>query len=131
MAKVIAPTAIYRPAPGTAAATAPAGSDAPSGQAVPPQEILAIRWNDGTESLYGVRDLRCACPCAVCVNEWTGEKMLDDAKVPPGVKPARLFSVGRYAMGVHWSDGHKTGIYSYDYLKRIEPGRPAQAGSGG
>jgi DUF971 family protein len=31
--------------------------------------------------------------------------------------------VGRYAMGVHWSDGHKTGIYSYDYLKKIEPGK--------
>ena len=125
MAKVIAPTAIYKSAasdPGTAAPGAPAG--APSGPAAA-QDILAIRWNDGTESRYGVRDLRCACPCAVCVNEWTGEKMLDDAKVPAGVKPARVFSVGRYAMGVHWSDGHKTGIYSYDYLKKIQPGRPA------
>jgi DUF971 family protein len=122
MAKVIAPTALYKPA---ASAGAAASADSPAIPGPSAQEVLAIRWNDGTESRYGVRDLRCACPCAVCVNEWTGEKMLDDAKVPAGVKPARIFSVGRYAMGVHWSDGHKTGIYSYDYLKKIGPGRPA------
>lgn len=91
-------------------------------------DVLAVDWNDGTESRYPLRELRCACPCAACVNEWTGEKMLDDAKVSKDIKPARLFAVGRYAMGVHWSDGHKTGIYSYDYLKKLKPGSPAPAG---
>ncbi len=103
-ALVIAPTSLYK-----------SGAD-----------TLAVRWNDGTESRFPVRELRCACPCAACVNEWTGEKMLDDAKVSKDVKPARIFAVGRYAMGIHWSDGHKTGIYSYDYLKKLQPGRPVR-----
>ena len=102
MAQIIAPAALHRVDP----------------------DVLAVDWNDGTVSRYVLKTLRCACPCAVCVNEWTGEKMLDDAKIPRDIRPAKLFSVGRYAMGVHWSDGHKTGIYSYEYLKKLEPGRP-------
>ncbi|HLP43246.1 MAG TPA: DUF971 domain-containing protein [Fibrobacteria bacterium] len=101
MIRVIAPTAVWKQEPDT----------------------LAVRWNDGTESRYPIRALRCSCPCAVCVNEWTGEKMLDESKVPQTVKPQRVFSVGRYAVGIHWSDGHNTGIYSYDYLKKLDPGK--------
>jgi DUF971 family protein len=100
--KVIAPTGIYKK----------------------DKDILAVRWNDGTLSTFPVRQLRISCPCAVCVNEWTGEKMLDESKVPKDIKPLKLFSVGRYAMAIHWSDGHKTGIYSYDYLRRIESRDP-------
>ena len=87
-------------------------------------DTLVISWNDGTVSEYGVRFLRSSCPCAACVNEWTGEKMLDEARIPKDIKAARLLSVGRYAMAIHWSDGHKTGIYAYDYLKKILPGAP-------
>ena len=101
MAKIIAPTALYKEIP----------------------DILGVNWNDGTQSRYVLRSLRCACPCAVCVNEWTGEKMLDESKISKDVKPAKVFSVGRYAMGIHWSDGHKTGIFSYDYLKKLDPGQ--------
>ncbi|MEO7426607.1 MAG: DUF971 domain-containing protein [Fibrobacteria bacterium] len=97
MTKVIAPTALYRRTP----------------------DILGIRWNDGTQSELKVPALRSSCPCAVCVNEWTGEKILDEARIPADIKPARLISVGRYAMAIHWSDGHKTGIYSFDYLKKL------------
>jgi DUF971 family protein len=102
MTKVNAPIALYRKDP----------------------DILGIRWNDGTVSEFPARFLRSSCPCAVCVNEWTGEKMLDESRIPKDVRPARLLSVGRYAMAIHWSDGHKTGIYSYDYLKKLEPGVP-------
>ena len=82
-------------------------------------DTLSIRWNDGTASEYNFRTLRSACPCAVCVNEWTGEKLVDESRIPKDIHPARLVSVGRYAMATHWSDGHKTGIYSYDYLKKM------------
>ena len=81
--------------------------------------VLVIAWNDGTRSEYDVRALRLNCPCAACVNEWNGEKILDPAKVPENVRPTRLLSVGRYAMAIHWSDGHATGIFSYDYLRRL------------
>ena len=83
---------------------------------------LIITWNDGRRSSYDLRALRLACPCAACVNEWTGEKMLRPAQVPEGVKPYRLFSVGRYAIGIAWSDGHDTGIYAHDYLRRLDSG---------
>jgi DUF971 family protein len=82
-------------------------------------EILKIAWNDGTLDSFPVRNLRLSCPCAACVNEWTGQKILDDKQIPAFVKPAKVFSVGRYAMGIHWTDGHKTGIFAYDYLKKL------------
>ena len=103
MNKVIAPIALYRQDP----------------------DILGIRWNDGSVSRLKTRYLRSSCPCAACVNEWTGEKMLDEGRLPADIKPARLISVGRYAMAIHWSDGHKTGIYSFDYLKKLEASAPA------
>ncbi|MDB5103970.1 MAG: hypothetical protein JWP91_1659 [Fibrobacteres bacterium] len=103
MTKVIAPIGIFRKDP----------------------DMLTIHWNDGTVSDLKARFLRSSCPCAVCVNEWTGEKMLDESRIPADIKPARVLAVGRYAMAIHWSDGHKTGIYSYDYLKKLEPGVPA------
>ena len=83
------------------------------------ERMLVVTWNDGVKSEYDVRDLRLHCPCASCVNEWTGEKTLDPAMIAKDVRPQRILSVGRYAMGVHWSDGHSTGIYAYDYLRRL------------
>jgi ATP-binding protein involved in chromosome partitioning len=80
---------------------------------------LIVVWSDRKRSEYNVRDLRLSCPCAVCVNEWTGKKMLREQDVPENVHPLRIFSVGRYAMGVEWSDGHSTGIYGYDYMRRL------------
>jgi DUF971 family protein len=97
--KVTAPTSLVRKAPDT----------------------LVITWNDGAVSEFTSRFLRSSCPCAVCVNEWTGEKMLDEARLPKDILPVRLISVGRYAMAIHWSDGHKTGIYAYDYLRKLSP----------
>jgi len=80
---------------------------------------LTIRWGDGVESTYSVRALRLACACAVCVDEWTGEYKLDPAKVPQDIRPTRIESVGRYAIGIQWSDGHDTGIYPFDRLREL------------
>jgi ATP-binding protein involved in chromosome partitioning len=82
---------------------------------------LLVNWNDGRRSEYDVRALRLACPCASCVNEWTGERTLRPAQVPENIRPMRLFSVGRYALGIAWSDGHDTGIFGFDYLRRLDP----------
>ena len=95
---------------------------APTALARKGDAALVVSWNDGSKSEYDVRRLRLSCPCAACVNEWSGEKMLKPESVPKDVHPTRLFSVGRYAMGVHWSDGHSTGIFSYDYLRRLDEG---------
>ena len=62
-----------------------------SAPAITPLEIrqagpreLAIRWSDGRESVYDVRDLRLACGCATCVDEWTGGGLIDPARVTCG-----------------------------------------------
>jgi len=80
---------------------------------------LAIRWQDDVESIYDVRELRLACGCAHCVDEWTGEERLDPGSVPADVAPVRLAPVGRYALQIDWSDGHTTGIYTFDRLREL------------
>ncbi len=83
--------------------------------------MLAIAWRDGHESVYEVRALRLACGCAVCVDEWTGEGRLSEASVPEDVHPLRIEPVGRYAIQISWSDGHDTGIYSFERLRELSP----------
>lgn len=80
---------------------------------------LGFEWNDGTRGACDVRTLRLACPCALCVDEHTGEKLLDDSIVPLDVKLEHIQSIGRYAVGLSFSDGHRSGIYPYDKLKEL------------
>jgi len=80
---------------------------------------LAIRWGDGVETVFEVRALRLACACAICVDEWTGAQQLDPATVPDDVRPVQIEPVGRYAMQVRWTDGHDSGIYPFDRLRKL------------
>lgn len=80
---------------------------------------LGFEWNDGSRGTCCVRTLRLACPCALCVNEHTGEKILDDSTVPGDIKLERIQSIGRYAVGLSFSDGHRSGIYPYDKMKDL------------
>ena len=80
---------------------------------------LRIVWGDGAETLHEPRALRLRCPCAACVDEMTGERMLTPAMVPLDVHPLAIHYVGRYALRFDWSDGHGTGIYPFDYLRRL------------
>lgn len=82
-------------------------------------DTLRIVWRDGLESLYPVRLLRLACRCARCVEEWSGQPLLDPASVPADVRPERITSVGRYAIQIRWSDGHDSGIYTYEVLRDL------------
>jgi len=80
---------------------------------------LAIDWADGTRSEYDVRELRLACGCAHCVDEWTGRDRLDPAAVPEDVHPVQIRPVGRYAIQIDWSDGHQSGIYPFRRLREL------------
>ena len=82
---------------------------------------LCVRWPDGHDSVYPARALRLACPCAGCVDELTGRRRLTEASVAQEVVPVRIHLVGRYAISIDWSDGHRTGIYSFELLRRICP----------
>ena len=80
---------------------------------------LAIAWADGAESRIDVRALRLACGCAECVDEWSGRALLAADSVPADVSPRGIQSVGRYAIQIDWSDGHNTGIYPFERLRRL------------
>ena len=80
---------------------------------------LGFEWNDGTRGACAVRELRLACPCALCVDEHTGEKLLDESTVTTDIKLTRVQSIGRYAVGLTFSDGHNSGIYPYDKLREL------------
>jgi len=88
-------------------------------------DALAIHWRDGHESVYPVRQLRLACACAECVDEWTGTSRLDPSSIPEDIMPTSIQSVGRYAIQIEWSDGHNTGIYSFEQLRKLAPPAPS------
>lgn len=93
---------------------------------------LAIRWADHSESFIALRDLRRFCPCATCAGE---KDILGNVyKGPPrqlgprSIELVRFEPIGGYAIQPVWADGHNTGLYSFDYLKRLgslEPGPDA------
>lgn len=64
-------------------------------------------------------NVRCGCPCARCIDEITGVKLLRPDDVPRDVRPLKLELSGNYALKIDWSDGHNTGIYPWELLKRL------------
>lgn len=78
---------------------------------------LGIRWVDGHESSYRVRNIRLACRCANCVDEWTKAPLLKPETIPQDIRPEHIESVGRYALKIRWSDGHDTGIFTFEQLR--------------
>ena len=80
---------------------------------------LGILWADGARQDIDVRDLRLGCPCAACVDEMNGRRRLDPATVPLNIEPTRVWAVGNYAIGVAFTDGHSTGIYSFERLRAM------------
>jgi DUF971 family protein len=83
---------------------------------------LAIRWEDGAETYHRMEDLRAASPSA----ENTGEQDLlgnriggTDQKHFPGVMVTGWRMIGSYAVQFDFSDGHNTGLFGYDMLRRL------------
>ncbi len=96
------------------------------GPGIEPREIrqqsdvqLQITWADNRICRYTAAKLRRACPCAQCVNEWTGERVLQPETISDLLTIQDLNVVGRYALNFRWSDGHETGIYSFRYLRDL------------
>src|SRR5689334_20619041 len=84
---------------------------------------LAIKWEDGTESFVSLEKLRRHCPCAGCKGEVDILGQLH--KGPERDLRAESFQlrsinpVGTYAIQPFWGDGHSTGLFSFDYLKKV------------
>lgn len=78
-----------------------------------------IEWSDGRVCDYRLNDLQASCPCAACVDETTGKRLLNKANLNPDVRATRLTNVGRYALRVHFTSGCSNGIYSFDHLIKL------------
>lgn len=83
---------------------------------------VLVDWDGaGHRVLFAARPLRLSCPCAECVEEMSGRPLLDPARVPLDVHPLRIALVGTYGLRVQWSDGHGSGIFTFDRLRRDCP----------
>jgi len=84
---------------------------------------LAIKWDDGSENFIALGKLRRCCPCANCQGEvdilGRVYKSPEQSLTPKAFELVRIVGVGNYAVQPVWADGHATGIYSFDYLRRI------------
>ena len=90
-----------------------------------------VTWADGHHSHYDFAYLRDECPCATCNDERAKKESL--AGTSPGLtgNPLPMFKpkakaqsanqVGAYAIQFHFTDGHNTGIYTYEHLRTICP----------
>ncbi|MBM3449887.1 MAG: DUF971 domain-containing protein [Armatimonadetes bacterium] len=79
---------------------------------------LRIMWADGHNSAYMAPQLRRLCPCALCVEEMTGRRLLDPADVSDDIRLLSAEIVGSYALRFSFSDGHGSGIYTFERLRK-------------
>ena len=93
-------------------------------------EELAIKWDDGSESFLRLETLRRHCPCAGCKGEvdilGNLYKNPDKPLTPLATQLRRISMVGGYAVQPFWADGHSSGLFAFDYLKKV-----AEAGEKG
>ncbi len=97
---------------------------------------LTLTWDDGAVHQLPWRLLRDRCPCATCAAKAAAPvapavallPVLTFAETQP-LKAVKLEPMGHYALGIHFSDGHATGIYSHDLLRTLgEAAAKTQAG---
>ena len=90
---------------------------------------IHIDWKDEHHSTYDLVYLRDHCPCAQCSGAH-GTPPRPKSGEQPGnpfqmytrkLKMDEVESVGNYAIRIKWSDGHGSGIYSFEHLRKICP----------
>ena len=86
---------------------------------------LIITWSDGANCRYPLANLREACPCVECRGGHQNMGKQTDPDNILSLMPSRAYGidsvelVGNYALQPFWTDGHHTGIYTWEYLKRL------------
>jgi DUF971 family protein len=90
------------------------------------QRVLIITWGDQHESRYPFDGLRAICPCVECRGGHSHMGGPPDPRVVRDTPESELsledvHAVGAYAIQLSWSDGHSTGIYSWEFLRAACP----------
>ena len=93
------------------------GTERPVASAQP--GYIHIRWPDGSEDTLPNREVRGSCQCALCIEEFTGNVLLDMNSIPKDIEAQSVESLGNYAISIAWSDGHSSGIFSWEHLKGL------------
>ncbi len=78
---------------------------------------MSIIWSDGSSQDFRYSELQRMCPCAGCVDENTGERVLDPATVDENVGAKSVTAVGRYAIKIQFTSGCSTGLYEFEMLR--------------
>ncbi len=85
------------------------------------QRTLALHWEDGLDTQVTARALRQNCPCAECVEEWSGKRTFDPEKIPAEIKIIEISEVGNYALTFTFGDLHRIGIFNWKHLRELSP----------
>ena len=81
-------------------------------------KTFTVTWSDGHQAWYSWLNLRVNCLCAACAGEWRYRPpKLRAEDIQPGIRAMSVAKVGAYALRFVWSDGHNTGIYTFNYLR--------------
>jgi DUF971 family protein len=83
------------------------------------ENVLEIEWTEQSVCRLPFSFLRGRCPCAQCVDEITGVRIFDVDSAASGIQPTQLRAVGNYAIKPSWSDGHDTGLFTWEYLSEL------------
>ena len=86
---------------------------------LPAEQALLVRWHAGMECRLPLVGLRVQCMCARCVDEITGQRIVDTEGIDPDISIVDMQLVGNYALKIAWSDGHNTGLYTWPHLRQL------------
>lgn len=105
-------------------------SSEPLHLAVSKSKGITIDWADGHTSRFTNEFLRDNCPCASCTGAHGTPPQKTNYSSAGANSPFPMFTpkpkivnveeVGAYAIRIHWSDGHSAGLYSFEYLRKLD-----------
>ena len=87
---------------------------------------LRVTWADDDASVFSGARLRFLCPCAQCRGHYPGQVPEPDWEAVKDVRLSHVEAVGNYALRLDFDDGHNTGIFSFDFLRRSARELPDQ-----
>jgi DUF971 family protein len=92
--------------------------------------LVTIDWSDDHRSVYDAMTLRLNCPCAFCQGEagQPGWLSTDPTLSADQTQLVAMRLIGQYALAPTWGDGHDTGYYTFEALRRDCPCAACTAG---